>query len=90
MAYREHSQHPRLAGLVRLIFTAQEQHRPGSSEHRFVPERLVRLMFYAGETYVGDPAGTLVALPSAYLIGMQRGPLRAVSLGQMLALGVEL
>ena len=55
-----------------------------------MPERLVRLMFCAGQTYVGDPAGTLVALPSAYLIGMQRGPLRAVSLGKMWALGAEL
>ncbi|TDE86558.1 helix-turn-helix domain-containing protein [Deinococcus sp. S9] len=91
MAYREFLPDPRLRSLVRLYYEVEEQHAPGEEEHRFMPERSVRLTFSAGESYQGSPGtGELEAMPEAALFGLSLAPLRVVSLGEMRALGVEL
>lgn len=48
MAYREFPPDPRLRSLVRLSWAVEERHGPGEQEHRFVPERSVRLTFAVG------------------------------------------
>ncbi|SMB94560.1 AraC-type DNA-binding protein [Deinococcus hopiensis KR-140] len=91
MTYREFTPDSRLQGLVRLYWEVEENHGPGEEEHRFMPERSVRLTFYAGESWHGSPVtGELGPMPAASLFGMTLAPLRVVSRGHTCALGVEL
>ncbi|MBI0445139.1 MULTISPECIES: AraC family transcriptional regulator [Deinococcus] len=91
MAYREFLPDPRLRSLVRLYYEVEEQHAPGEEEHRFLPERSVRLTFYAGDSWHGSPVtGELEPMSAASLFGMSLEPLRVVSRGPTRALGVEL
>ena len=90
MAYREFLPDVRLSHLVRDYWQVDEYHDIGQQEHRFMPERLVRLTFYAGTTWRGSlTGGELALMPSASLDGLTLTPLRAVSIGSTKALGVE-
>ena len=91
MAYLEFLPDARLSQLVRNYWRVDEYHDVGQEEHRFMPERLVRLTFYAGETWRGSlTGGDLALVPAASLEGLTLTPLRAVSVGSTKALGVEL
>jgi AraC-like DNA-binding protein len=91
VSYTEFLPDTRLRGLVRLYWQIDEFHGLGQEEHRFLPERLVRLTFYAGSTWRGSVAGgDLELMPGASLEGLTLTPLRAVSIGATRALGVEL
>ncbi|WP_245557735.1 AraC family transcriptional regulator [Deinococcus apachensis] len=91
MAYREFLPDPHLRDCVRLYWQVEENHGPGEEEHRFLPERSVRLTFYAGDSWHGSPVtGELERMPAASLFGMTLEPLRVVSRGPTHALGVEL
>ena len=81
----------RLSHLVRNYWQVDEYHDIGQQEHRFLPERLVRLTFYAGVTWRGSlTGGDLALMPGASLEGLTLTPLRAVSIGSTKALGVEI
>nr|WP_246580754.1 helix-turn-helix domain-containing protein [Deinococcus aestuarii] len=81
----------RLRHLVRDYWQVDEDHGAGQKEHRFMPERLVRLTFYAGSTWRGSlTGGELERMPAASLEGLTLTPLRAVSIGSTKALGVEM
>lgn len=91
MAYREYPASPRLTGAVSTFWemSATSAHR--QEEHRFLPERSVRLTFSVGASYQGDlPSGRLEPLPRAFLLGLGLEPLRVVSHGNTRTLGVEL
>ncbi len=89
--YREFPPDARLSHLVRAYLQMDDYREVGQEEHRFMPERLVRLTFYAGSTWRGSvTGGDLTPMPSASLTGLTLTPLRAVSLGATKALGVEL
>lgn len=89
--YQEFLPDPRLHGCVRLYWQVEEHHGPGEEEHRFLPERSVRLTFYAGDSWHGSPVtGELEPMPAASLFGMSLEPLRVVSRGLTRALGVDL
>lgn len=91
MSYREFPTDPRLHAYVRTYWEVEEYHGPGDEEHHFMPERSVRLTFYAGQTFQSGPHGqALTLLPGAYLTGLNLQPLRVVSLGLTRALGAEL
>ena len=90
MNYHEFPPPAALSHSVRCFWLLEEQHTPHTEEHMFFPERLVRLVFYQGDSYVGLPGGSLEKLPNTYLMGLQSGPLRAVSRGFARVLGVEL
>lgn len=91
VAYREFLPDQRLRELVRVYWQVSEFHDLGQEEHRFLPERLVRLTFYAGTSWQGDLSGlALEKMPSAALSGLTLLPQRVVSVGQTKALGVEL
>ena len=91
MPYQEFLPDARLSHLVRNYWQMDEYHDVGQQEHRFMPERLVRLTFYAGSTWRGSlSGGDLALMPSASLEGLTLTPLRAVSIGSSKALGVEL
>jgi len=91
VAYREFLPDARLSHLVRDYWQVDEYHDIGQQEHRFMPERLVRLTFYAGTTWRGSlTGGELALMPAASLEGLTLTPLRAVSIGSTKALGVEL
>ena len=91
MPYLEFLPDARLRQLVRNYWWVDEYHNVGQEEHRFMPERLVRLAFYAGETWRGSlTGGDLALVPAASLEGLTLTPLRAVSVGSTKALGVEL
>lgn len=91
MAYQEFLPDARLSPLVRNYWQMDEYHDIGQQEHRFMPERLVRLTFYAGSTWRGSlTGGDLERMPAASLEGLTLTPLRAVSIGSTKALGVEL
>ncbi|AWN23828.1 AraC family transcriptional regulator [Deinococcus irradiatisoli] len=91
MSYREFRPDARLSHLVRDYWQVDEYHDIGQQEHRFMPERLVRLTFYAGTTWRGSlTGGELEPMPSASLDGLTLIPLRAVSVGSTRALGAEL
>ena len=91
MHYQEFLPDARLRHLVRNYWQADEVHAAGQEEHRFMPERLVRLTFYAGSTWRGPlTGGDLTPMPAASLEGLTLTPLRAVSSGTTRALGVEL
>jgi len=90
MNYHEFEPPSHLRGSVHSFWLLQEKHTPHTEEHMFFPERLVRLVFYQGDSYVGLPGGPLEMLPQTYLMGFQSGPLRAVSRGFARVLGVEL
>lgn len=81
----------RLRHLVRAYWQVDEYHGAGQEEHRFLPERLIRLTFYAGATWRGSMlGGGLEMMPAASLTGLTLSPQRAVSIGSTKALGVEL
>lgn len=91
VSYREVLPDPRLEGLVRAYWQVDEYHNASQQEHRFLPERLVRLTFSVGESWQGSPTTSgLEPMPAASLIGLTLQPLRVVSRGQTRALGVEL
>ncbi len=90
MNYHEFEPPPYLRPSVRCLWTLEEEHTPHTEEHMFFPERLVRLVFYQGDSYVSLPGSSLEKLPQTYLMGFQSGPLRAVSRGFARVLGVEL
>ncbi len=91
MPYLEFQPDARLSQLVRVYWQMDEYRDIGQEEHRFMPERLVQLTFYAGSTWRGSLlGGDLELMPSASLRGLTLTPQRAVSLGSTKALGVEL
>lgn len=91
VAYREFLPDQRLRELVRVYWQVSEFHGLGQEEHRFLPERSVRLTFYAGTSWQGDLGGlALEKMPSATLSGLTLLPQRVVSVGQTRALGVEI
>lgn len=90
MAYRELLPDARLRGLVRAYWQIEAVHGTGQQEHMFMPERLVRLTFYAGESFWGRPNAALQRMPDAILDGLSLVPQRVVSLGLTRALGAEL
>lgn len=91
MAYQEFAPHPRLSHLVQRYFQVSGNRHGGLEEHRFLPERLVRLTFSAGQTWQGSLlGGGLERMPDAVLSGLSLTPLRAVSQGMSQALGAEL
>ncbi|GAA4014971.1 helix-turn-helix domain-containing protein [Deinococcus rubellus] len=91
MSYREFQPDVRLSHLVRDYWQVDGYPDIGQQEHRFMPEGLVRLTFYAGSTWRGSLMGSdLELMPSASLEGLTLTPLRAVSVGSTRALGVEL
>ena len=90
MQRHEFQPDPRLRGDVAVIWQVEETHRPGEAEHRFLPERSVRLMFSSGASWRSAPDGAaLERLPGAALFGLTLEPLRVVSRGLTRALGVE-
>jgi len=90
MNYHEFPPPAVLSHSVCRFWMLEEEHTPHTEEHMFFPERLVRLVFYQGDSYVGLPGGPLEKLPQTYLMGFQSGPLRAVSRGFARVLGVDL
>lgn len=91
MPYLEFQPDARLSQLVRAYWQMDEYREFGQEEHRFIPDRLVQLTFYAGSTWRGSlSGGDLAPLPSASLRGLTLTPQRAVSPGSTKALGVEL
>ncbi|MDB5046575.1 MAG: AraC family transcriptional regulator [Deinococcus sp.] len=91
MAYREFLPDARLHSLVRVYWQISEYHAEGQEEHRMMPERLIRLTFYAGSSWQGSSLlSPLERLPEATLSGLTLAPQRMVSLGLTRALGVEL
>ena len=91
MPYLEFRPDARLSQLVRVYWQMDEYRAIGQEEHRFMPERLVQLTFYAGSTWRGSLSGSdLEPMPSASLRGLTLTPQRAVSLGSTKALGIEL
>ncbi|MFC4639949.1 AraC family transcriptional regulator [Deinococcus hohokamensis] len=92
MSFLDVLPHPRLRALVRTYWQVEEFHAPGHEEHRFMPERTVRLTFFSGDSWEGAPGETsaLERLPGASLTGMRLAPRRLVSVGLTRALGVEL
>ncbi len=87
--YREYAPPPALAGLVRAFWSVEEEHTGATEAHRFLPERSVRLTFYAGESYF-EQAGALIPLPPAYVLGLYGRPVGGVSRGLTRAMGAEL
>lgn len=57
VAYQEFLPDARLSHLVRNYFQVSENHWGGLEEHRFMPERLVRLTFSVGSTWQGSLLG---------------------------------
>ncbi|GMA15605.1 AraC family transcriptional regulator [Deinococcus metallilatus] len=91
MPFQEFLPDPRLRPLVRVYWQMEELHDAGQEEHRFLPERSVRLTFLAGSSWRGAVnGGSLQPLPEAALGGLTLQPLRVVSVGHTRALGVEL
>lgn len=91
IAYRECLPDPRLRALVRVYWQVEEEHDVGNQEHMFMPERSVRLTFYAGDSWQSfEQAGKLERMPGATLYGLSLVPQRVVSHGLTRALGVEL
>ena len=91
MVYQEFAPDPRLGHLVRNYFQVSGSLYGAREEHRFLPERLVRLSFSAGQTWQGSLlGGTMDRLPDALLTGLSLTPLRAVSEGENKVLGAEL
>ncbi|MBZ9752607.1 helix-turn-helix domain-containing protein [Deinococcus sp. HMF7604] len=90
--YLEVLPHVRLRQLVRTYWQIEEFHAPGQEEHRFMPERTVRLTFFSGDSWQSGAAHSdaLERLPGATLTGMWLAPRRLVSVGLTRALGVEL
>ena len=89
--YQEFLPDPRLRSLVRVYWQMSEFHEVYAQEHRFMPERSVRLTFSAGTSWQGSPRGTVLEpLPEASLFGRMLSPQRMVSVGLTRALGVEL
>jgi len=91
VSYQEFPPDPRLHTLVRTYWQMTEVHEVSEQEHRFMPERSVRLTFSAGHSWQGSPqGGPLERLPDATLFGLTVAPQRMVSVGLTRALGVEL
>ena len=91
MSYQEFLPDPRLRSLVRVYWQLTEYHEVGGQEHRFMPERSVRLTFSAGTSWQGSPLDTVLEpMPEASLFGLMLAPQRMVSVGLTRALGVEL
>lgn len=91
MPYREFLPDARLRGLVRVYWQVEEFHDVGQQEHMFMPERSVRLTFYAGDSWQSlVQGGELERMPGATLYGLSLTPQRVVSHGLTRALGVEL
>lgn len=91
MPYQEFLPDPRLRALVRVYWQMTEFHEARGQEHRFMPERSVRLTFSAGTSWQGSPLNTVLEpLPEASLFGLMLAPQRMVSVGLTRALGVEL
>ncbi|WP_051964425.1 AraC family transcriptional regulator [Deinococcus misasensis] len=90
--HREYAPHPVLENRVRSYWTMEELHTSQTEQHRFFPERLVRLCFYQGEAYLPDlQSGHLLKpLPNMYMLGFQKEPVRFVSRGLTRLVGVEL
>ncbi|GEM47637.1 helix-turn-helix domain-containing protein [Deinococcus cellulosilyticus] len=90
--YREYAPHPLLENRVRSYWSMEELHTQQTEQHRFFPERLVRLCFYQGEAYLPDlNAGSrLEPLPQVYMLGFQKEPVRFISRGLTRVVGVEL
>lgn len=91
MPFQEFLPDPRLRPLVRVYWQMEELHHAGQEEHRFLPERSVRLTFLAGSSWRGAVGGgDLEPLPQAALGGLTLQPQRVVSLGLTRVLGAEL
>ena len=91
VAYQEFLPDIRLQSLIRAYWQVAEHHSPAEQEHRFLPERSVRLVFAAGKAWQGSPlVSALEPMPEAALFGLTLEPLRVVSVGLTRALGVEL
>lgn len=91
MSYQELLPGAELHSHVRAFWQVEEEHLPGLEEHRFMPERAVSLIFYAGQSWQGPPhAEELAPVPGAGLSGLALEPLRVVSAGLTRALGVDL
>ncbi|WP_161880332.1 AraC family transcriptional regulator [Deinococcus alpinitundrae] len=91
MAYREFLPDARLRPLVRNYFQVSDLHHGDTEEHRFLPERLVRLTFSVGFTWQGSLLDkALERMPDALLSGLSLTPLRAVSQGVSRTLGTEI
>ncbi|TSA87261.1 MFS transporter [Deinococcus detaillensis] len=87
MAYLEFLPDARLSHLVRNYFQGSGNFHSGPEEHRFMPERLVRLSFSVGQTWQGSLRGGALELrPSALLSGLTLIPLRAVSQGALISI----
>ncbi|ULH15007.1 helix-turn-helix domain-containing protein [Deinococcus sp. KNUC1210] len=91
MSFQEFLPDARLQPLVRSYWQVSEYHDVSQQEHRFLPERSVRLTFYAGQSWqASTPLGELEPMPQAVLFGLTLTPQRVVSVGLTRALGVEL
>lgn len=91
MSYQEVPPSSELHSHVRAFWQVEEEHLPGLEEHRFMPERAVSLIFYAGQSWHGPTlAGALTPMPGAVLSGLTLETLRVVSRGLTRALGVDL
>ncbi|MFC4455006.1 helix-turn-helix domain-containing protein [Deinococcus sonorensis] len=90
MPYQEFLPDARLRNLVHMYWQVTEYHEVHEQEHRFLPERAVRLNFYAGDSWYGSVQHpSLEPLPTAAIFGMTLGPQRVVSVGLMRVLSVE-
>ncbi|GHF59207.1 AraC-like DNA-binding protein [Deinococcus metalli] len=91
MAYREFPPDARLRGLVRTYWQVEDYHDVDQQEHLFMPERTVRVTFYAGASFQTFERGaTPQRMPDATLYGLSLAPQRVVSVGLTRALGAEL
>ena len=91
VAFQEFLPDARLQPLVRSYWQIAEYHDVSQQEHRFLPERSVRLAFYAGQSWqAATQQGELEPMPQAALFGLTLVPQRIVSMGLTRALGVEL
>ncbi|AZI43612.1 hypothetical protein EHF33_13360 [Deinococcus psychrotolerans] len=87
VAYLEFSPDTRLSHLVRNYFQGSGKFHSGPEEHRFMPERLVRLTFSVGQIWQGLlMGGALEPRPSALLSGLTLIPLRAASQGVLISI----
>lgn len=90
MTYRDFPPDPRLTGAVLSVWQMSADPARGADEHRFLPERSVRLTFSVGPSFLGAlPGGRLDPMPGAFLLGPGLEPLRVVSHGAR-TLGVDL
>jgi AraC-like DNA-binding protein len=89
MIYQEYPTHPALRPYVRCYITVEELHTEATQEHRFLPERSPKLLFYDGTSSYGELSGSLGVMPNGHLTGLITRPLKAVSLGLIRALQVD-